>query len=136
MATLLGKDGFVQVGATAVGELRGFSVEHTAETIDDTVAGEATRGFKVTYKGWTATVDVLYDPADTGQDALAVGTTVELNLYPEASAAYGTPDSGDERITGSAIVTGKTITATFDGLIEASISFQGSGDLTYTTVGA
>ena len=59
MSTLLGKDGFVDVGGTAVGELRGFSVEHTAETIDDTVMGETTRGYKVTYKGFTATVDVL-----------------------------------------------------------------------------
>ena len=134
MATLLGKDGYVEVGSAAVGELRGFSVEHTAETIDDTVMGETTRGFKVTYKGWTATVDVLYDPADTGQTALAVGTSVTLNLYPEAQDTYGTPDSGDQKITGTALITGKTITSTYDGLVEASISLQGSGDLTYTTV--
>jgi len=134
MATLLGKDGFVQVGSVAVGELRGFSVEHTAETIDDTVMGETSRGFKVTYKGFTATVDVLYDPADTGQDAFSVGSSVTLNLFPEAQTVYGTPDSGDEKITGTAIVTGKTITSSYDGLVEASISLQGSGDLTFTTV--
>ena len=134
MATLLGKDGFVDVGGTAVGELRGFSVEHTAETIDDTVMGETSRGYKVTYKGFTATVDVLYDPADAGQDAFAVGTTVALNLYPEDQDVYGTPDTGDEKITGSAIVTGKSITSSYDGIIEASISLQGSGDLTFGTV--
>lgn len=134
MATLLGKDGFVDVGGTAVGELRGFSVEHTAETIDDTVMGETSRGYKVTYKGFTATVDVLYDPANSGQDAFAVGSTVTLNLYPEVQTTYGTPDSGDEKITGSAIVTGKSITSSYDGIIEASVSLQGSGDLTFTTV--
>ncbi len=134
MATLLGKDVFVDVGGTAVGELRGFSVEHTAETIDDTVMGETSRGYKVTYKGFTATVDVLYDPADSGQDAFAVGSTVTLNLYPEDQSTYGTPDSGDEKITGSAIVTGKSITSSYDGIIEASVSLQGSGDLTFTTV--
>lgn len=134
MATLLGKDGFVDVGGTAVGELRGFSVEHTAETIDDTVMGETSRGYKVTYKGFTATVDVLYDPANSGQDAFAVGSTVTLNLYPEVQSTYGTPDSGDEKITGSAIVTGKSITSSYDGIIEASVSLQGSGDLTFTTV--
>lgn len=134
MATLLGKDGFVDVGGTAVGELRGFSVEHTAETIDDTVMGETSRGYKVTYKGFTATVDVLYDPSNSGQDAFAVGSTVTLNLYPEVQTTYGTPDSGDEKITGSAIVTGKSITSSYDGIIEASVSLQGSGDLTFTTV--
>jgi predicted secreted protein len=96
--------------------------------------GETSRGFKVTYKGFTATVDVLYDPADTGQDAFSVGSSVTLNLFPEAQTVYGTPDSGDEKITGTAIVTGKTITSSYDGLVEASISLQGSGDLTFTTV--
>lgn len=134
MATLLGKDGYVSVGAAGVGEMRGFSIEYTAETIDDTVMGETFRGFKTTYKGWTGTVDVLYDPADTGQDAFAVGSLVTVNFYPEPQTVYGTPDIGDEEITGTALVTGKTITSTYDGLVEASVSLQGSGDLTFGTV--
>lgn len=135
MATLLGKDGYVEAGTDGVGELRGFSIEYTAETIDDTVMGEAFRGYKTTYKGWTGTVDVLYDPADDGQTGLAVGDTVAVKFYPEAQAVYGTPDSGDTEIIGTAIITGKTITGNYDGLVEASITLQGTGDLTFDTVG-
>ena len=140
MATYLGKDGWVSTGAlgtgspgTEVTEIRGWSVEHTAETIDDTVMGETSRGYKVTYKGFTGTVDLLYDVAATGPDAFTVGSTITVNFYPEDAATHGTPDDGDAVITGSAIVTGKTITAAYDGLIEASISLQGDGDLTFTT---
>jgi predicted secreted protein len=37
------------------------------------------------------------------------------------------------KLTGTAIVTGKSINSSFDGLVEASISIQGSGGLTTTT---
>ena len=140
MATLLGKDGYVSVGDfdtsadERIHEIRGFSVEHTAETIDDTVMGETSRGYKVTYKGFTATVDVLYDVTSQGQTDLAVGTEVEINFFPESQGTYGTPDATDQRITGQAIVTGKTVTAAYDGIIEASVSLQGVGDLSITTV--
>jgi hypothetical protein len=42
--------------------------------------------------------------------------------------------STDHRLTGSAIVTGKSINTTYDGLVEASITFQGTGTLTENTV--
>ena len=134
MATLLGKDGYVDVAGAGISEMRGFSVEYSAETIDDTVMGETHRGFKVTYKGWTGTVDVLYDPADAGQNAFAVGDTVVANFYPEDQDVYGVPDAGDQKITGNAIVTGKTINSSYDGLVEASVSLQGTGDLTFAVV--
>ena len=71
---------------------------------------------------------VLYDEADTnGQVALAVGSSVTLNFAPEGS------DSGDVKLTGTAIVTGKSITSSFDGLVESTITVQGTGGLTTTT---
>ena len=73
-------------------------------------------------------LDVLYDETDTnGQTALAVGSSVTLNFAPEGS------DSGDVKLTGTAIVTGKSISSSFDGLVEASITVQGNGGLTTTT---
>jgi predicted secreted protein len=36
--------------------------------------------------------------------------------------------------TGSAIVTEKSITASFDGMVEASFSLQGTGALSETTI--
>ncbi len=132
MATYLGKDGFVMFGAGVVGELRGFSIEETAETLDDTVAGDTSRSFKVTYKNWTATVDVLYDMDSTAQDS-AIGSSLTVKFYTEPGTTYGTADTGDEEISGNAVIIGRTINASYDGLIEASFSLQGVGNLTYGT---
>jgi hypothetical protein len=67
-------------------------------------------------------------PIRTGQGALTIGASVTLNVYPEGDA------SGDTYYTGTAIVTGVTRSSSFDGLVEASITVQGSGALTATTV--
>jgi predicted secreted protein len=37
------------------------------------------------------------------------------------------------KLTGTAIVTGKSVTSSFDGLVESTISIQGTGGLTTTT---
>ena len=50
-----------------------------------------------------------------------------LNFAPEGTG------SGAVKLTGTAIVTGKTVTATHDGLVESSINVQGTGGLTTTT---
>jgi predicted secreted protein len=78
---------------------------------------------------FSGSLDVFWDETDTsGQGALTIGSEVTLNVYPEGDT------SGDTYYTGSAIVTGVSRSASFDGLIEASISVQGNGALTSTTV--
>jgi hypothetical protein len=128
MATHLGKEGTVQVGSNAIGEIRGFSIDETIDTVEDTSMGDASKSYLASIKDFSGSVDVLYDETDTnGQTALAVGSSVTLNFAPEGS------DSGDVKLTGTAIVTGKSITSTFDGLVESTITVQGTGGLTTTT---
>nr|BAR29261.1 Phage major tail protein 2 [uncultured Mediterranean phage uvMED]BAR29304.1 Phage major tail protein 2 [uncultured Mediterranean phage uvMED]BAR29323.1 Phage major tail protein 2 [uncultured Mediterranean phage uvMED]BAR29365.1 Phage major tail protein 2 [uncultured Mediterranean phage uvMED]BAR29406.1 Phage major tail protein 2 [uncultured Mediterranean phage uvMED] len=128
MATHLGKEGTVQVGSNAIGEIRGFSIDETIDTVEDTSMGDSSKSYLASIKDFSGSVDVLYDEADTnGQTALAVGSSVTLNFAPEGS------DSGDVKLTGTAIVTGKSITSTFDGLVESTITVQGTGGLTTTT---
>tara|TARA_X000001382_G_scaffold122772_1_gene106015 strand:- start:26 stop:415 length:390 start_codon:yes stop_codon:yes gene_type:complete len=128
MATHLGKEGTVQVGSNSIAEIRSFSIDETIDTVEDTSMGDASKSYLASIKDFSGSIDVLYDETDTnGQTALAVGATVTLNFAPEGTA------SGDVKLTGSAIVTGKSINSSFDGLIEASISIQGTGGLTTTT---
>jgi len=128
MATHLGKEGTVQVGSNAIGEIRGFSIDETIDTVEDTSMGDASKSYLASIKDFSGSVDVLYDEADTnGQTALAVGSSVTLNFAPEGSS------SGDVKLTGTAIVTGKSITSSFDGLVESTITVQGTGGLTTTT---
>lgn len=129
MATHTGSEGTVKVGSNAIAEIRSFSIEETADTLEDTTMGDTARTYKSSLTTYTGSVDVLWDETDTnGQGALTIGAEVTLNLYPEGDT------SGDTYYTGTAIVTGRTINSTYDGLVEMSISVQGSGALTETTV--
>jgi predicted secreted protein len=129
MATHTGSEGTVKVGVNAIAEIRSFSIEESADTLEDTTMGDTARTYKSSLTTFTGTVDVLWDETDTnGQGALTIGAAVTLNLYPEGDT------SGDTYYSGAAIVTGRTINSSFDGLVEMSISVQGSGALTQTTV--
>ena len=128
MATHLGKEGTVQVGSNAIAEIRGFSIDETIDTVEDTSMGDSSKTYLASIKDFSGSVDVLYDETDTnGQTALSVGSSVTLNFAPEGT------DSGDVKLTGTAIVTGKSVTSTFDGLVESTITVQGTGGLTTTT---
>ncbi len=125
MATHTGSEGTVKVGANAIAEIRSYSIEQTADTTEDTTMGDSWRTHKTTLKSWSGTVDVYWDETDTtGQGALVVGAEVTANFYPEGST------TGDMYLTGTAIVTGKTVSASFDGMIESTITLQGTGALT------
>lgn len=129
MATHVGKDGAVYVGANAVAEIRDWSLEQTSEVVNDTVMGDTWMTNKATQKSWTSSFNAFWDETDTnGQGALTVGSEVTLNLYPEGNT------SGDTYWSGSAIITSVSNSASFDGLVEASFSATGNGELTEDTV--
>lgn len=129
MATHAGSEGTVKVGSNAVAEIRSYSIEESADTLEDTSMGDTARTYKPSLTTFSGSLDVLWDETDTnGQGALTIGAEVTLNLYPEGDAA------GDTYYTGSAIVTGRTVTGSFDGLVEMSITVQGNGALTESTV--
>ena len=128
MATHTGSEGTIKVGANTVGELRSFTLETTAETIEDTSMGDTNRSYKVGLKSFTGSASLFWDEVDTGQTAIVVGTEITLNVYPEGAS------SGDTYYSGTAIVTGRTIASSFDGMVEMELSFQGNGALTESTV--
>jgi hypothetical protein len=129
MATSTGKDGAVYVGANAVAEIRDWSLETTSEVVNDTVMGDTWMTNKATQKSWTSSFNAYWDDSNTtGQGALAEGSEVTLNLYPEGNT------SGNTYWTGTAIITSVSKSASFDGLIEASFSATGNGALTEDTV--
>ncbi len=129
MATHKGSEGTVKVGSNAVAEIRSYSIEESADTLEDTSMGDSARTYKPSLTNFSGSLDVFWDETDSsGQGALSIGSEVTLNVYPEGDA------SGDTYYSGSAIVTGVSRTGSFDGLVEASISVQGNGALTESTV--
>ena len=128
MATHTGSEGTIKIGSDTLGELRSYSLESTAETIEDTAMGDSARSYKVGLTAFTGTASVFFDETDTAQGNLDAGASITLEVYPEGAA------SGDTYYSGTAIVTGRTINASFDGMVEMEISFTGSGGLTESTV--
>lgn len=129
MATHAGSEGTVKVGSDAIAEIRSFSIEETADTIEDTSMGDGARTYKPSLTSFSGSIDVFWDETDTtGQGGLTIGAEVTLNLYPEGDT------TGDSFLSGSAIVTGRSVSSSFDGLVEMSISVQGNGALTTSTV--
>jgi len=129
MATHAGSEGTVKSGANAIAEVRSFSLEESADTIEDTTMGDASRTYLTGLKTFSGSVDVFWDETDTdGQVSFSVGSSVTFAVYPEGDTA------GDTYYSGTAIVTGRTITSSFDGMVEASFTLQGTGALTATTV--
>ena len=92
----------------------------------------ARSNWSLTYKSgltaWSGTASLYFDEADTAQTALTVGSSITIKVYFEGQA------SGDKFYEGSAIVTGKSVSASFDGLVESEISFTGTGALSLSTV--
>ena len=129
MANHAGKEGLVKVGSATVAEVRSWTLNTSAETIEDTAMGDTARTYLAGLTSADASVDVFWDEADSaGQTALAPGSSVTLVLYPEGG------DTGDTYYTGTALVTSKSITGSFDGMVEASISAQYTGAISTSTV--
>jgi predicted secreted protein len=127
MAAHKGSEGTVHVGTDAVAEIRSYSVEETSDTVETTSMGDTARTHLASLTSFSGSIDVFWDEVDTAQIALAVGTSVTIKFYPEGTA------SSAKYYTGTAIVTGVSRSASFDGMVEASISVQGTGALTLAT---
>lgn len=130
MATYLGNDGTVIVGSTgAIANVRSWSLEETAATAETTAMGSTLATHVSTITSWTGSCEAFWDKDDTdGQTAASVGSSITIKFQPEGNT------SGDTIWQGTALVTGHSKTASHDGIVEASISFQGTGALTSTTV--
>jgi predicted secreted protein len=127
MATKLGREGLIKLSSTTIGELRNYALTHTSDTVEDSVLGDTYRTRLASMKTWSASGDLYWDEGDAGQLLITIGSQVTLNLYPEGAS------TGDVYYSGAAIVTQFNVSASFDGIIEGQISFEGNGVLSVLT---
>lgn len=143
MSVYTGQSGVLKVADSSgtlqpVAELRSFSISTSTEVIENTTMGDNSRNYFAGLKSFEGTADIFYDNdqletagannidaflggrngGGTGQDHVA------FEAYPNGTT------SGEPKINGSIIITGYNITSSLDGMVEASISFTGTGDLT------
>lgn len=128
MATHAGSEGTIKIGSDTLGEIKSFSIDETADVIEKTKMGDSSRSYLLGLTQFTGSATLNWDETDAGQVAADVGASITLEVYPEGAT------SGDTYYTGTAFVTGFTVNSSFDGIVEAEVSFQGSGGLTKTTI--
>jgi len=129
MATHVGTSGVVKVGTDTVAEVTGFTIDQSADVVEDTSLTDSSKSYLSLRNDATGTIECHWDETDaTGQGALTIGANVTLNLYPEGA------DSGDTYYTGTAIVTGLSQSVSLDGVISRTVNVQFSGGISTTTV--
>ena len=137
MATLVGNDGQVTIAGQAVVSTRNFSVDMTSDTIETSTMGTDVRTYVKGMSSWSGSADIYFNTDDfnsnviiTSTSAAAIGTApVAVKFYLDQDA------SSDVVLFGNGIITGYSVSSSMDGLVEATISFQGSGPIKYQSTG-
>jgi hypothetical protein len=132
MATTKGSSGVVKLAVSggsvaAMGEVRSFTLDETADTIEDSVMGDTARTYLSSLTSATLSMDVYWDDADAVQLVMDSGADLIWELYPTGTG------TGEKYYSGSGILTSKSLTASFDGMVEGSFALQVSGAVTEAT---
>ena len=128
MATHHGKDAVVHVGGTSVGKATGFTIDTTQDVVEDTPLGNSMKSYVVGRGTFTASIDMNFDDDDTAQGTLLQGSSLSFEFMPEGSG------SGEQKLSGTGIVTGMSVGVTLDGVTTRTVTVQGNGGLTIGTV--
>ena len=129
MGFFAGKDGRVEVGGVAVGELQSWTLDLSAAIGEGWGMGDtATRHYVSAPPSGSGSLETYLDPADTGQIALAPGATVALALYPGGAVV------GTGYFEFSAIVESVSRSGEKTGIPSLSVNFKVNGAVTPATV--
>lgn len=137
MANYQGSQGSVKVAShpdalTAVADVRSWSLSVSREVVENTAMGDASRKYLKGLQSYTGSMEIVYNDAEVAIVGTAFNpatdSTVTFEFYPDSSVA-GT------KFAGAIIVTGYSVTASYDGLTTATVDFQGTGALTTVKYG-
>jgi len=119
-----------------VASVRSFTIDQELDAIESTVMGAGNRSYLPGLRQFSGTMDVFFrddTSGGAGQEALfnaaksTQSTSTAIELYPSG-------ETTGIKLSGNVIITGHSITSNFDGMVEASITFQGDGALTRTNI--
>lgn len=137
MASYEGSAGTVKIqsGAdalTAVASVRGWSMDITRDTVEDTsMASGGVRTYKKGLQSYSGSMDIVYDDSENTIVSTALNPdtddTVSVELYSDST-------TDTTKFAGNVIITSYSVTASYDGLTEASVSFQGTGAITTASI--
>ena len=130
MATTTGQNGVIKIDVsgtnTIVGEVRSFSMEESADSIETSVMGNVNnaRTYVAGLESSTITVDAYFDASDAAQNNMTGRQAVDFELYPSGT------DAGNRVFSGDGFITSRSVSTSFDGMVEVSFTIQVSGVVT------
>lgn len=132
MATYTGQAGKFSVSGNALAEVTAFSIDHTVNTIESTAMGDEYRTYATGMNEWSGSADILFDSSliSTFGSSLVGNSAGAGNIiaYPGGETA------GYPSMSGNVILTGFSVSSEMEGMVSATISFQGNGPLTLAAV--
>jgi len=136
MATIVGTDGAakfdVSGSATTIASVRSFSISQVGDIIEVSTMGTQAKSYLPGQTSFTGTMDLLFNSGDSAQDTLAAA----VGSDPATVELYPSGDSAGKKFTGEVLITGYDLTADQNDAVTASVSFQGTGALTYADYNA
>jgi predicted secreted protein len=120
MAEVAGKGGSVTFTGLTAG-VKSWSLDLAGDTLETTDYDDSGhRTYIAGLDGWTANCELNWDTANT----VSIGDSATLTL---------TIVSSTEAYSGTALVNGISVSSSVEGVVTATISFQGTGVCTLTS---
>jgi len=117
MPTATGNSGSLSFAAGAITELKTWSLDESAEPIDDTAMGDANKTSKAGLPGATGNIEVHYDQADAVQESMDAGASGVLILFPKGNT------SANPRITLTVQITGRGTSGAIDEILPQTFNY-------------
>lgn len=133
MANYQGSNGQVKIKSgsdtlTAVADVRTWSVTMTREVVENTAMGDDFRKYLKGLQTYTGTMEIVYNDSEAAVVSTAINPDTDATVNVEF---YGDANDGT-KFVGDVIVTSFAVTASYDGLMTATVNFQGTGSPTLT----
>lgn len=135
MANYQGNNGTVKIksGAdslTAVADVRSWSVTINRETVENTAMGDDFRTYLKGLQSFSGSMEIIYNDSENAVVETALNPdeddTVQVEFYADAA------NTTTAKFVGDVIVTSFAVTNTYDGLMTATVDFQGTDNPTLT----
>lgn len=128
MATYTGNDGVVKIGTNTVAEVVSFSITENADRVEDTALGDTNRTYKSGLQEVSGTIECHFDDTDTnGQEAMDVGSTVSLVLWPTGAG------TGNPEWTVNATILSVATNVQFNEIVSRTFEWSAAGALSKGT---
>ena len=135
MANYQGNNGTVKIKSgsdtlTAVADVRSWSMTMTREVVENTAMGDSNRKYLKGLQVFSGTMEIVYTDSENAIVETALNPdeddTVQVEFYADAA------NTTTAKFVGDVIVTSFSVTNTYDGLMTATVEFQGTGAPTLT----